>query len=59
MPRMCMGTRKAEQPPLWIATIDLPSSPGHPCYARLNAVIDAEGSTNLRKSNVADSMLQT
>jgi len=26
---------------LWVATSDLPKSPGHPFYARLNAVLDA------------------
>jgi transposase len=40
---MAMGTRKSEQPPLWIATADLPSSPGHPFYAKLSAILDAEG----------------
>src|SRR5436190_9054710 len=43
MPRMAMGTRKTEQPPLWVATADLPSSPGHPFYTKLNAILDAEG----------------
>src|SRR5438552_15091956 len=43
MPRMAMGTRENEQPPLWVATSDLPSSPGHPFYTRLNAILDAEG----------------
>ena len=38
-----MGTRKTEQPPLWVATADLPSSPGHPFYAKLSAILDAEG----------------
>ncbi|HKH72461.1 MAG TPA: transposase [Vicinamibacterales bacterium] len=38
-----MGTRQTEQPPLWVATADLPSSPGHPFYAKLNAILDAEG----------------
>src|SRR5713101_8286034 len=42
MPRMAMGTRKTEQPPLWVATADLPSSPGHPFYTKLNAILDAE-----------------
>jgi transposase len=28
---------------LWIATSDLPASPGHPFYTRLNAVLDAHG----------------
>jgi hypothetical protein len=39
--RMAMGTRTTEQPALWIATSDLPMSPGHPFYARLNAIVDA------------------
>jgi len=38
-----MGTRETEQPPLWIATSELPTSPGHPFYARLNAILDAAG----------------
>src|SRR3989454_4583377 len=41
MRRMSMRTRETAQPPLWIATSDLPASPGHPFYARLNAVLDA------------------
>jgi transposase len=43
MPRMAMGTRETDQPPLWIATSDLPGSPGHPFYVRLNAILDAHG----------------
>jgi transposase len=43
MPRMSMRTRETDQPPLWIATSDLPASPGHPFYARLTAVLDAHG----------------
>ena len=39
---MAMGTRKDEQAPLWIATADLPMSPGHPFYTRLNAELDAQ-----------------
>ena len=38
---MAMGTRQTEQPALWIAASDLPMSPGHPFYARLNAILDA------------------
>ena len=38
-----MGTRDPEQPPVWIATSDLPVSPGHPFYTRLNALLDADG----------------
>ena len=40
---MAMGTREPDQPPLWIAASDLPTSPGHPFYTRLNAVLDAHG----------------
>ena len=38
---MAMGTRTSAQPPLWIAASDLPVSPGHPFYARLNAALEA------------------
>ena len=34
-----MGTRETDQPPLWIATSDLPTSPGHP--SRVWAAIGA------------------
>jgi transposase len=35
-----MGVRDSEQAPLWVVTADLPKSPGHPFYARLNALLD-------------------
>ena len=38
-----MGIRETEQSPLWIAASDLPMSPGHPFYVRLNAVLDTHG----------------
>jgi transposase len=38
---MAMGTREDEQSSLWIATSELPRSPGHPFYTRLNALLDA------------------
>ncbi len=38
-----MGTRETEQSALWVATSDLPKSPGHPFYTRLNALLDAHG----------------
>lgn len=38
---MAMGTRETEQGTLWVATSDLPKSPGHPFYTRLNALLDA------------------
>ena len=38
-----MGTRQSEQASLWVATAELPKSPGHPFYTRLNALLDAAG----------------
>src|SRR5712692_9558487 len=38
---MAMGIRDGEQSPLWVVTADLPKSPGHPFYARLNALLEA------------------
>jgi transposase len=40
---MSMGIRETDQPPLWIAASDLPTSPGHPFYARVNTILDAHG----------------
>ena len=40
---MAMGKRKSEQAPIWIPTTELPVSPGHPFYARLNAILDEAG----------------
>ena len=40
---MAMGTREKEQASLRVATSDLPMSPGHPFYTRLNALLDAHG----------------
>jgi transposase len=39
---MAMGTREDEQSSLWVATSELPKSPGHPFYTRLNALLDAD-----------------
>ena len=35
--------RKSEQAPLWVPTTDLPVSPGHPFYTRLNRILDDAG----------------
>ena len=40
---MAMGKRKSEQAPMWVASADLPVSPGHPFYAKLNAILDDGG----------------
>jgi len=39
--RMSMGKREIEQSTLWVATSELPTSPGHPFYTRLNALLES------------------
>src|SRR5262245_28068882 len=36
---MAMGKRESEQTPLWVPTTELPVSPGHPFYTRLNTIL--------------------
>ena len=38
-----MGKKKRRQETLWVATSDLPMSPGHPFYQRLNELLDSRG----------------
>src|SRR5215203_1539498 len=38
---MAMGTRESEQSSLWVAASDLPTSPAHPFYTRLNTLLAA------------------
>src|SRR5262245_39737517 len=38
-----MGKRTNEQAPMWVAAMDLPVSPGHPFYTRLNTILDEAG----------------
>jgi len=40
---MVMGKRKRHQQEMWFATNELPKSPGHPFYQRLNAVLEEAG----------------
>jgi len=40
---MAMGKRKRRQEGLWVATSELPRSPGHPFYTRLNGALESEG----------------
>jgi len=37
---MAMGKRKNRQESMWIATSELPTSPGHPFYQRLNELLN-------------------
>ena len=36
---MAIGKRKSEQQGLWVATTELPKSPGHPFYQKLNELL--------------------
>ncbi len=40
---MAMGKHKKRQEALWVPTSDLPRSPGHPFYSRLNRALESEG----------------
>jgi transposase len=40
---MAMGKRKSEQTPMWVPTTELPVSPGHPFYTKLNAILEGAG----------------
>ena len=40
---MAMGKRKSETQELWVATTELPRSPGHPFYQQLNRLLAEDG----------------
>lgn len=40
---MAMGKKKRRQQSMWILASELPTSPGHPFYGRLNQILDDEG----------------
>jgi transposase len=40
---MAMGKRKRRQDTMWLTASELPKSPGHPFYERLNRVLDEAG----------------
>jgi transposase len=40
---MAMGKRRQEEQGLWVATNELPQSPGHPFYKKLNALLAEVG----------------
>jgi len=43
---MALGKRKHEQQTAWVATTELPKSPGHPFYKRLNGLLAEAGFDN-------------
>ena len=40
---MALGRRRREQQEIWVATTDLPRSPGHPFYRKLNELLAEAG----------------
>ena len=49
-----MGKRKrVRQPPLWVATTELPTAAGHPFYARLNELLRAHGFDDFAETQCA------
>jgi transposase len=40
---MALGRRKHQQQEAWVASTDLPKSPGHPFYKKLNGLLAKEG----------------
>lgn len=44
---MALGRRKREQQDAWVATTELPKSPGHVFYARLNRLLQEAGFDSL------------
>ncbi len=40
---MALGTREGGERSMWVATQDLPRSPGHPFYVKLNEQLDEAG----------------
>jgi hypothetical protein len=40
---MSLGKRKCEQQAAWVATTELPKSPGHPFYKQLNKLLGEAG----------------
>jgi hypothetical protein len=40
---MALGKRKTRQQKLWVATTELPRSPGYPFYQKLNQLLAEDG----------------
>jgi hypothetical protein len=47
---MAMGKKKRQQESMWLATGELPKSPGHPFYQRLNVVLEEAGLAQYRSA---------
>ena len=47
---------RARQDELWVAAVELPTSPGHPFYQRLNAVLNRGGSMGSSRRSASASI---
>ena len=54
---MAMGKRKRRQEGMWVTAMDLPKSPGHPFYQRLNRVLDEAGFDRFAEKRCEESTL--
>ena len=52
---MAMGKRSSKQAPMFVAATELPVSPGHPFYAKLNTILDGAGFDRFAESSVSAS----
>jgi transposase len=52
---MAMGKRERDrQPPMWVATTDLPTAASHPFYARLNQLLRERGFDDFAEAQCAE-----
>src|SRR5262247_1057841 len=51
---MAMGKRTSTQTPMWVPTTELPVSPGHPFYTKLNAILDEAGFDRFAEAECQD-----
>ena len=57
---MAMGTRERDrQPPMWVATTELPTAVSHPFYARLNQVLREHGFDDFAEAQCAEFYAET
>ena len=57
---MAMGKRERDrQPPMWVATTELPTAASHPFYARLNQVLREQGFDDFAEAQCAEFYAET
>ncbi len=56
---MALGRRKQDRQGQWVAACDLPQSPGHPFYHRLNGLLGLSGPPHRCGLKMIDSQTST